>query len=72
MAPKRESPSAVPGGGGEVPMSAEAHPGALFFECLFLNAFSDALFEASDVFLEVLGVYFASLWGTFLNFWPSK
>ena len=72
MAPKRALPSAVPGGGEGVAMSAEAHLGALFFECLFLNAFSGAPFEASDVFLEVLGVYFASLWGIFLNFWPSK
>ena len=37
-------------------MSAEAHLGALFFECLFLNAFSDALFEP---------------WTSFWRFWAS-
>ena len=49
-------------------MSAEAHLVALFFECLFLNAFSDALFEASDSILEVLGfnfVHFGRLLGSF-------
>ena len=71
MAPKRPLPSDTPGGGG----GGNERGGSLLgnlFECLFFNAFSDALFEASDVFLEVLGVYFASLWDTFLNFWPSK
>ena len=45
-------------------MSAEAHPGALFFECLFLNAFSDALFEPWMSYWR-LGLYFGSLWEHF-------
>ena len=59
-------------GGGEVPMSAEAHPGALFFECLFLNVFSDALFEASDPILEVLGFNFGHFGRLFGSFWLSR
>ena len=39
-------------------MNAEAHLGALLFECLFSNVFSDALFEASDPILEVVGSNF--------------
>ena len=53
-------------------MSAEAHPGALFFECLFLNAFSDALFEASDSILEVLGFNFVHFGRLFGSFWLSR
>ena len=73
MAPKRESPSAVPGGGRG---GANERGGSLWgtlFECLFSKAFLDAIFEPSDVILEVLGAYFVSLWGTFFfNFWPSR
>ena len=53
-------------------MSAEAHFGALFFECIFFNAFLDALFEPSDVILEVLGVSFVSHLDSFLSFWPPR
>ena len=57
-------------------MSAEAHLGALFFECLFLNAFSDALFEPWTSFwmswasiLATLGGFFGafSYLGSFLK-----
>ena len=68
MAPKRESPSAVPGGGGG---GANERGGSLwgtFFECLFFSAFSDALFEASDSILEVLGFNFGHLGRFFLSF----
>ena len=35
------------------------------FECLFWNAFSDAIFEPSDVILEALGLHVGSLWDAF-------
>ena len=62
MASKRALPSAVPGGGGGVGVAkgGNEHVGSLldtFFECLFLNAFSDAIFEPSDAILELLGTY---------------
>ena len=58
MAPKREFPSAVSGGGGGVLNERGGWLWGTFFECLFFNAFSDALFEASDPILEVLGFNF--------------
>ena len=64
MASKRPLPSDISGGGGDPLMSAEVHFGALFLS-VFFNAFSDALFEPSDVILEALGFYFGSLWGAF-------
>ena len=48
---KRSLPSDISGGEGEVAMSAEAHLGALFFECLFLNAFQKAIFKPLDTIL---------------------
>ena len=35
---------------------------------LFLDAFSDAIFEASDAILKPLGTYFGSLWAACLAF----
>ena len=72
MAPKRPLPSDTPGGGGGPLNERGGSLWGTFFECLFFSAFLDALFEPSDVILEVLGAYFVSLWGTFLNFWPSE
>ena len=72
MAPKRALPSDTPGGGGGPLNERGGSLWGTLFECLFFNAFLDALFEPSDVILEVLGVYFVSLLGTFSNFWPSK
>ena len=37
------------------------------FECLFFNAFSDALFEAPDSILEVLGFNFGNFGMFFLQ-----
>ena len=59
MASKRALPSNTPGGGSGG--GGNEHVGSLLdtlFECLFLNAFSDALFEPSDAILELLGIYF--------------
>ena len=56
MAPKRESPSDVSGGGGEVAMSAEAHLGSLF-----LNVFFSMLFQMLFLRLRTL----------FWRFWAS-
>ena len=72
MAPKRPLPSDTPGGGGGPLNERGGSLWGTLFECLFFNAFLDALFEPSDVILEVLGVYFVSLLGTCSNFWPSK
>ena len=72
MAPKRALPSAVSGGGEGLPNERGGSLWCTLFECLFFNAFLDALFEPLEVILEVLGVYFVSLLGTFSNFWPSK
>ena len=61
MAPKRESPSDVSGGGGG-PLNERG--GSLlgtFLSVFFFNAFSDVLFEASDSILEVLGFNFGHL-----------
>ena len=61
MAPKRRPlPSDTPGGGGTLNERGGSLWGILF-ECLFFNAFSDALFEASDSILEVLGFNFGHL-----------
>ena len=72
MAPKRTLPSAVSGGGGGPLNERGGSLWGTLFECLFFNAFLDAIFEPSDVILEGLGGYFVSLLGTFSNFWPSK
>ena len=67
IASKRPLPSAVPGGGGGV----NERVGSLLdtlFECLFLNAFSNAIFEPSDAILELLGTYFGARWVLFLSF----
>ena len=37
------------------------------FESLFLNAFSDAIFEPPDAILELLGTYFWSTLGVFFS-----
>ena len=42
-------------------MSAEVHFEALFLNVFFSDAFPDALFEASDSILEVLGFNFGHL-----------
>ena len=50
---------------------ANEHVGSFLdslFESLFLNAFSDAIFEPPDVILELLGTYFGALWVLFLAF----
>ena len=71
MASKRALPSAIPGGGGEAARGANEHVGPLLdtlFECLFLNAFSNAIFEPPDAILELLGTYFGARWVLFLSF----
>ena len=71
MASKRPLPSAIPGGGGRCQRGAKEHVGSLLdtlFECLFLNAFSNAIFEPSDAILELLGTYFGALWVLFFSF----
>ena len=50
---------------------ANEHVGSFLdalFECLFLNAFSDAIFEPSDAILELLGTYFGARWVLFFSF----
>ena len=37
------------------------------FECLFLNAFSNAIFEPPDAILELLGIYFGARWVLFFQ-----
>ena len=56
MASKRALPSEFSGGGGGNERGGS--PWGTFFECLFFDAFSDALFEASEPILEVLGFNF--------------
>ena len=58
MAPKRPLPSDTPGGRGGLPNERGGSLWGTFSECLFFNAFSDALFEASDSILEVPGFNF--------------
>ena len=65
MASKMNLPSAVSGGGGGGNEHVDPLLDALF-EWLFLDAFSNAIFEPSDAILESLGTYFGSLWGAFL------
>ena len=72
MAPRRESPSAVSGGGGGGGSERGGSPWGTFFECLFFDAFSDALFEASDPILEVLGFNFGHFGRLFGSFWLSR
>ena len=72
MAPKREFPSAVSGGGGGVLNERGGSLWGTFFECLFFSAFSDALFEASDSILEVLGFNFGYFGRLFGSFWLSR
>ena len=72
MAPKRQLPSDTPGGGGGLLNERGGSLWGTLFEYLFFRAFLDALFEPLDIILEVLGVYFGSLLGTFSNFRPSK
>ena len=55
MAPKRPLPSDTPGGRGGPLNERGCSLWGTLFECLFFNAFSDALFEASDSILEVPG-----------------
>ena len=71
MASKRPLPSAVSGGGEGCQEVEFEHVGSFLdalFECLFLNAFSDAIFEPPDVILELLGTYFGALWVLFFSF----
>ena len=70
MAPKRALPSDTPGGveGGG---GSNEHGGSLWgtlFECHFFNAFLDAIFEPSDVILEVLGFNFGNFGRLFRSF----
>ena len=69
MACKRPLPSANSGGGGVgVARGGNEHVGPLLdtlFECLFLNAFSNAIFEPPDAILELLGTYFGARWVLF-------
>ena len=70
MASQRPLPSAIPGGGG-VARGGNEHVGPLLdtlFECLFLNAFSNAIFEPPDAILELLGTYFGASWVLFFSF----
>ena len=72
MAPKRPLPSAVSGGwGGPLNERGGSLWGTLF-ECLFFNAFSDALFEASEPILEVLGFNFGHFGRLLGSFWLSR
>ena len=71
MAPKRPLPSDTPGGGGGVLNERGGSLWVTFFECLFFSAFSDALFEASDSILKVLGFNFVHF-GRLLGFWLSR
>ena len=68
MAPKRPLPSDTPGGGGGPPNGRGGSLWGTLFECLFFNAFSDALFEASDSILEVLGFNFGHFGMFFCSF----
>ena len=61
MASKRESPSDTPGGGGGGGNERGGSLWGTFSECLFFNAFSDALFEALDPILEVLASILTTL-----------
>ena len=47
-------------------------PWGTFFECLFFDAFSDALFEALDPILEVLGFNFGHFGMFFCSFLLHK
>ena len=51
-------------------MSKWAHFGTLFFNAVFVDAFSDAIFGSLDVILEPLGTYFGSLLGPCSQFLP--
>ena len=68
MAPKRPLPSDTPGEGGGPLNERGASLWGTLFECLFFNAFSDALSEASDSILEVLGFNFGHFGKLFRNF----
>ena len=72
MAPKRPLPSDTPGGGGGPSNERGGSLWGTFFECLFFSAFSDALFEASDSILEVLGFNFGHFGRLFGSFWLSR
>ena len=71
MASQRPLPSAVPGGGGEVPKGVNEHVGSLldtFFEWLFWDAFLGAIFKVSDPILELFGTCFGACWVLFCSF----
>ena len=71
MASKRPLPSAISGGGVGVPKGGNEHVGSFLdslFESLFLNAFSDAIFEPPDAILKLLGTYFGAHWVLFFSF----
>ena len=54
-----------------MPRGANEHVGSFLdalFECLFLNAFSNAIFEPPDAILELLGTYFGARWVLFFSF----
>ena len=53
-------------------MSAEVHFEALFLNVFLFDAFPDALFEASDSILEVLGFNFVHFGRLFGSFWLSR
>ena len=71
MASKRALPSEFSGGGGGG-NERGGSPWDTFFECLFFDAFPDALFEASDSILEVLGFNFVHFGRLFGSFWLSR
>ena len=72
MASKRALPSEFSGGGGGGGNERGGSLWGTLFECLFFNACSDALFEASDSILEVLGFNFVHFGRLFGSFWLSR
>ena len=68
MAHKRALPSDISGGGGGGANERGGSPWGTFLNVSFFDAFSDALFEASDPILEVLGFNFGHFGRFFLQF----
>ena len=72
MAPKRESPSDISGVGEGGANERGGSPWGTFLNVSFFDAFSDALFEASEPILEVLGFNFGHFGRLFESFWLSR